>query len=337
MRMEPTRSDPYWRKLIPAATAAAAPPEEPPGVRAGSHGLAVAPKSSLAVCPKSPSMKATLVLPTTTAPARRSRRTTVASALATWSRKAGLPQVVWSPATSKLSLMVMGRPCSGPSWPPRSVASSAAAASARACSLRSSTTALSPGLTASIRASWASVSSRDESSRTRSIRATSVAGWVRMSSMALRPSVVGWSSPPVYGLPQGQSQALQLGRVGDDPDPGELGVALGLAVEPGPLVHGPGRGHPLGGVQGHAAPAGRPGPVQAGPEQGPADAAAAGRRVDGQEPEHGVVGPPLHRPGGQVQGDRPHHLAVLDRDQQHSLGGPGGRVGHLGQVPRPRG
>src|ERR687898_480755 len=244
MRMEPTRSDPYSRKLIPAATAAAAPPEEPPGVRAGSHGLAVAPKSSLAVCPKSPSMKATLVLPTTTAPARRSRRTTVASALATWSRKAGLPQVVWSPATSKLSLMVMGRPCSGPSWPPRVVASSAAAASARACSPRSSTTALSPGLTASIRASWASVSSRDESSRTRSIRATSVAGLVRISSMTLRPSVVGWSSPPVYGLPQGQSQALQLGRVGDDPDPGEQGVAGPPLLGPGAQVEGDRPHHP---------------------------------------------------------------------------------------------
>src|SRR5215207_466958 len=338
MRMEPTRSDPYSRKLIPAATAAAAPPEEPPGVRAGSHGLAVAPKSSLAVCPKSPSMKATLVLPTTTAPARRSRRTTVASALATWSRKAGLPQVVLSPATSKLSLMVMGRPCSGPSWPPRAVASSAAAASARACSPRSSTTALSPGLTASIRASWASVSSRDESSRPRSIRATSVAGWVRMSSMALRPSVVGWSSPPVYGLPQGQSQALQLGRVGDDPDPGELGVALGLAVEPGPLVHVPGRGHPLGGVQGHAAPAGRPGPLQAGLEQGPPDPSAAGRRVDGQEPEHGVAGPPLLGPGAQVEGDRPHHPPVLDRHQQGAaVGGPPGRVGHRPEVAGPQG
>ena len=83
MRIEPTRSDPYSRKLNPAATAAAAPPEEPPGVRVGSQGLAVAPYSGLAVWPKSPSMKATLVLPTTMAPARRSRRTTVASVPAT--------------------------------------------------------------------------------------------------------------------------------------------------------------------------------------------------------------------------------------------------------------
>ena len=145
MRIEPTRSDPYSRKDSPAATAAAAPPEEPPGVRAGSQGLAVTPCSSLAVCPKSPSMKATLVLPRTTAPAWRSRRTTVASAAATWSAKAGLPQVVWSPATSKLSLTVMGTPCSGPSSPLRAVAWSAAAASASASSARSSTTALSRG------------------------------------------------------------------------------------------------------------------------------------------------------------------------------------------------
>src|SRR5215213_5446241 len=113
MRMEPTRSDPYSRNVIPADSAAAAPPEEPPGVRAVSHGLLVAPYSSLAVCPKSPSMKATLVLPMMIAPARLSRWTTVASQSATKSLKAGLPQVVCSPATLRLSLIVMGTPCSG--------------------------------------------------------------------------------------------------------------------------------------------------------------------------------------------------------------------------------
>src|SRR5829696_4396407 len=43
MRMEPTRSDPYSRNVIPADSAAAATPEEPPGVRAVSHGLLVTP------------------------------------------------------------------------------------------------------------------------------------------------------------------------------------------------------------------------------------------------------------------------------------------------------
>src|SRR5512132_81178 len=332
MRIEPTRSDPYSRKVIAAATAAAAPPEEPPGVRAGSQGLLVTPCSGLAVCPKSPSMKATLVLPTTIAPARRRRRTTAASEPATWSAKAGSPQVVWSPATSKASLTVMGTPCSGPRSPPRAVAWSAAAASRAACSARSSTTAFSPGLAASIQASRVAVSSREDSSLRRSIAAASVAGCCRVLSMSCPP--VGCLAP---GIPRSRASSgrsvkprgagrLQVGGVGDDGDAGQADVALGFAPEAGPLVHGPGRGHPLGGVQGHAALAGRPGPVQAGLEQGVADAAAAGRRVDGQEPEHGVLGPPLHRPGGQVQGDRPHHPALLDRDQQHPLGGPGGRA-----------
>src|SRR4029453_5172820 len=79
IRNDPFRSEPSSSDTKPAASAAAPPPEEPPGVRAVSHGLLVVPYTSLAVCPKSPSMKGTLVLPTTIAPACLSRRTTVAS------------------------------------------------------------------------------------------------------------------------------------------------------------------------------------------------------------------------------------------------------------------
>src|ERR671916_835060 len=175
MRMEPTRSDPYSRNVIPADNAAAVPPEEPPGVRVVSHGLLVTPKSSLVVCPKSPSMKATLVFPTMIAPASFKRRATVASQSATKSLKAGLPQVVCSPATLKLSLIVIGTPCSGPASSPWAVASSAAFASCKAASRRSSTTAFSAGLASSIRVSSISVSSREESSLRRSARAASVA------------------------------------------------------------------------------------------------------------------------------------------------------------------
>src|ERR671914_491861 len=98
-------------------------------------------------------MKATLVFPTMIAPACLSRRATVASESATKSAKAGLPQVVCIPATLKLSLIVMGTPCSGPASSPRAVASSAATASCNAASRRSSTTAFSAGLTDSIRVS----------------------------------------------------------------------------------------------------------------------------------------------------------------------------------------
>src|SRR3712207_6982134 len=48
------------------------------------------------------------------------------------SLKAGLPQVVCSPATLKLSLIVMGTPCRAPTSLPWAVASSAAAASCKA-------------------------------------------------------------------------------------------------------------------------------------------------------------------------------------------------------------
>ena len=43
MRIEPPPSLPCATGTMPAATAAAAPPEEPPGVRSRSHGLRVGP------------------------------------------------------------------------------------------------------------------------------------------------------------------------------------------------------------------------------------------------------------------------------------------------------
>ncbi|MEZ5412267.1 MAG: hypothetical protein R2761_29815 [Acidimicrobiales bacterium] len=47
IRTEPPMSVPISKLVSPAATAAAAPPDEPPGVRARSQGLLVTPKSSL--------------------------------------------------------------------------------------------------------------------------------------------------------------------------------------------------------------------------------------------------------------------------------------------------
>ncbi len=49
MRIEPPPSVPSARGPIPLATAAAAPPLEPPGVRVVSHGLRVTPKSGFSV------------------------------------------------------------------------------------------------------------------------------------------------------------------------------------------------------------------------------------------------------------------------------------------------
>src|SRR5215467_12746941 len=78
IRSEPPRSLPSSRAQNPAATAAAAPPEDPPGVREASHGLLVVPNSSLYDW-QSDAHTGRFVLPTTIAPARRNRPTASAS------------------------------------------------------------------------------------------------------------------------------------------------------------------------------------------------------------------------------------------------------------------
>src|SRR3954447_16538258 len=102
---------------MPVATAAAAPPLEPPGVRFGSQGLSVRPCSALSV--KYRVLNAgTLVRPTKMAPAFRHWMTHGLSSLGTLSLKAPTPLVVGRPATSTLIFSVTGTPCSGPSGAP---------------------------------------------------------------------------------------------------------------------------------------------------------------------------------------------------------------------------
>ena len=62
----------------PAAKAAAAPPDDPPGVRPVSQGLPVVPYTGLKLC-QSASETGTLVLPNSTAPAACRRCTSNAS------------------------------------------------------------------------------------------------------------------------------------------------------------------------------------------------------------------------------------------------------------------
>ena len=77
-RIEPPVSEPKASGAKPAATAAALPPDEPPGTRVVSWGLRVGPKAEFSVeLPMANSSR--LVLPTTTAPAAARRSTTVAS------------------------------------------------------------------------------------------------------------------------------------------------------------------------------------------------------------------------------------------------------------------
>src|ERR1044071_4954383 len=77
-RMEPPVSEPSAPIAVPAATAAALPPELPPGTRLVSHGLRVTRNALFSVeLPIANSSR--LVLPTKTAPAASSFFTTVAS------------------------------------------------------------------------------------------------------------------------------------------------------------------------------------------------------------------------------------------------------------------
>src|SRR5262249_60153982 len=75
IRTDPPPSLPWASGASPAATAAAAPPLEPPGVRDASHGLRQSPFSSDSVTAIVPN-SGVFVLPITTNPASRIRRTT---------------------------------------------------------------------------------------------------------------------------------------------------------------------------------------------------------------------------------------------------------------------
>src|SRR5690349_11928760 len=82
MRIEPARSLPSAIGEIPAATAAAAPPLEPPAFMPRFHGFRVWPKILLSVTPLQPN-SGVFVLPITTAPACRVRVTVRASSAGT--------------------------------------------------------------------------------------------------------------------------------------------------------------------------------------------------------------------------------------------------------------
>ena len=99
------------------ATAAAAPPDEPPAVRERSHGFRVAPNSGLSVSGLWPN-SGVVVLPIRIAPASRRRRTGTASSAGIWSAKMNEPIVVRTPAVNTSSFTENGTPWSGPSGPP---------------------------------------------------------------------------------------------------------------------------------------------------------------------------------------------------------------------------
>ena len=99
MRIEPPPSLPCAIGTIPAATAAADPPLEPPAERERSCGFRVGPWSTGSVVPFFPS-SGVFVMPSTITPAARARATARLSTAATSSANSRDPREVGIPATS---------------------------------------------------------------------------------------------------------------------------------------------------------------------------------------------------------------------------------------------
>ncbi len=184
MRIEPAPSEPVAAGTRPAATAAALPPDEPPGTRFGSHGLRVMPQAGDSVNMAKAS-SGRLVLPITIPPAARSRLTTSLSSRAGWST-APVPRVVNSPATSCVSLTARGTPRSGSSSPDAR-RRSASSASASACSARTARNAFSFASSRAIRFRCSMTSSRCEISPLRTIP-----GWRATPANATSASGIGY-------------------------------------------------------------------------------------------------------------------------------------------------
>ncbi len=124
MRTEPPPSVPSENGVMPAATDAAAPALEPPGVLFKFHGLRVMPVSGLSPTPLQPN-SLVVVLPITIAPAFFTRSTEGASAAAILSAMQREPKAKRSPPIAIRSLMEIGTPCRHPNGSPRITAASA--------------------------------------------------------------------------------------------------------------------------------------------------------------------------------------------------------------------
>ena len=148
--MLPPVSVPTSKGDPPALTIAAAPPLLPPGVLEVSNGLFVFPNIRLSVL-KERVNSGVLVLPINIAPSLRRRSTQVASLPGRNSRRPAVPHVVIMSKVSRESLIVMGTPKSFPGVSPACRAMSARSACCIASSGSNRITALSSGLTASIR------------------------------------------------------------------------------------------------------------------------------------------------------------------------------------------
>ncbi len=132
-RTEPPVSVPSASGAIPAATAAAEPPLEPPGTRCRSQGLRVGKKAEFSV--EEPMANSSrFVFPRSGIPARRAFITTVASVGGIYSSIKREAQVVRTPPVQILSFTAKGTPARGESASPRALCLSTISAAARAIS-----------------------------------------------------------------------------------------------------------------------------------------------------------------------------------------------------------
>jgi hypothetical protein len=138
--------------VIPAATLAAAPLLEPPGVFARFHGLRVTPVSGESLTTLQPN-STVVVLPTIHAPAAFTRSTEGASIFATLSFIVREPNVSGTPSSAIRSLTEIGRPCRAFSGPPAITSRSASRAAASAMSGVTVTKAFTVRCVASMRSS----------------------------------------------------------------------------------------------------------------------------------------------------------------------------------------
>src|SRR5882757_4188451 len=110
--MEPPVSVPVAAGTKRPATAAAEPPEDPPGTRVRSQGFLTGPYQLVSL-DEPIANSSILVLPSITVPASLSRSTTAASYGATKFDNIREAQVVSTPSVQKMSLCASGTPSKG--------------------------------------------------------------------------------------------------------------------------------------------------------------------------------------------------------------------------------
>src|SRR5689334_3180064 len=119
-RIEPPVSVPSAPGTRPAATAAAEPPDEPPGTRVGSHGFFTGPYAEFSF--DEPIANSSIdSLPTRIAPASFSFRDGVPSYGGTQPSRIFEPAVVSRPLVTNRSLSATGTPASRPGSSPRAI------------------------------------------------------------------------------------------------------------------------------------------------------------------------------------------------------------------------